>query len=174
MVDYSSKTCLIVNRSTEHPSFPNKSDKYRIKNYWSYMVIKPNTSDFRKPGLQFGLTYYDNPGVNIPAAITTWVAMRAMPDFLNNLRAATTKYKEFCTDQNHQCVCNVFSEEECRKQESEKQTKEKCHRTDSQCIYPRIGCAPGSDLMTSPSAMMQHDNSKSNYWKYLQSSFYIS
>lgn len=37
------------------------------------MVIKPYT-DFDKPGIEFGLTYFDDPGVNIPSAVTSWVS----------------------------------------------------------------------------------------------------
>lgn len=38
------------------------------------MVIKPYTK-FDEPGIEFGLTYFDDPGVNIPSAVTSWVAM---------------------------------------------------------------------------------------------------
>lgn len=38
------------------------------------MVIKPYT-DFDKPGIEFGLTYFDDPGVNIPSTVASWVAM---------------------------------------------------------------------------------------------------
>ena len=41
------------------------------------MVIKPYT-DIHQPGIEFGLTYFDDPGVNIPSAITSWVAMSGM------------------------------------------------------------------------------------------------
>lgn len=38
------------------------------------MVIRPYT-EFHQPGIEFGLTYFDDPGVNIPSAVTAWVAM---------------------------------------------------------------------------------------------------
>lgn len=38
------------------------------------MVIKPSTN-FSEPGIEFGLTYFDDPGVNIPSAVTAWVAL---------------------------------------------------------------------------------------------------
>lgn len=38
------------------------------------MVIKP-LKKFDEPGLEFGLTYFDDPGVNMPSALTSWVAM---------------------------------------------------------------------------------------------------
>lgn len=161
-----------MSQSIEHPQYPTKSDKYRIKDYWSCMVIKPTTSDFTKPGIEFGLTYYDNPGVNIPTPVMTWVAMRAMPDFLANLRAASKKYRAFCQESGHNCICSIFSAEDC-KNKGDKNTNGSCKPGDETCIGPQIGNAPGSDLMTAPSPMMQHDNSKS-YWNYIQSTFSIS
>lgn len=41
------------------------------------MVIKSYT-ELHQPGIEFGLTYFDDPGVNIPSAITAWVAMSGM------------------------------------------------------------------------------------------------
>lgn len=56
------------------------------------MVIKPSTNNFKKPGLEYVLTYFDNPGVVLPPAITSWVAQKQMPDFLNKLYCATLEY----------------------------------------------------------------------------------
>lgn len=55
------------------------------------MVIKPSTT-FKKPGLEYVLTYFDNPGVVVPPAVTSWVAQRQMPDFLKRLYCATLDY----------------------------------------------------------------------------------
>lgn len=41
------------------------------------MVIKPYTN-FHEPGIEFGLTYFDDPGVAVPSAVTTWVALRGL------------------------------------------------------------------------------------------------
>lgn len=38
---------LIVCQSVEHPNFPECNGKWRVKNYWSYIVIKPH-KDFDK------------------------------------------------------------------------------------------------------------------------------
>lgn len=147
----------LVNKSTEHPSYPARKDKFRIKDYWSYMVIKPYTSDFKKPGVEFGLTYFDNPGVNIPTAITTWVAMRAMPDFLTNLRKAAKKYREFCNSTGHICICNKFSSDECHTREKREIVKSEKENKDQVCNKPYIGCVPGYEVMTSPSAFAVND-----------------
>lgn len=50
---------------------------FRVKSYWSYMVIRPYT-EFNKPGIEFGLTYFDDPGVSVPSPITSWVALRGL------------------------------------------------------------------------------------------------
>lgn len=57
------------------------------------MVIKPKTT-FEEPGLEFILTYYDSPGIKIPKAVTSWVAQRQMPDFIDQLYHATLTYAE--------------------------------------------------------------------------------
>lgn len=38
------------------------------------MVIRPYT-ELHQPGIEFGLTYFDDPGVNVPSTITSWVTM---------------------------------------------------------------------------------------------------
>lgn len=60
-IDRQKNLILIVNKSTKHPDCPPKPGLQRVKEYWSYMVIKPKTT-FSEPGLEFILTYYDNPG----------------------------------------------------------------------------------------------------------------
>lgn len=84
---------VIVNQSTEHPNCPVVPKNQRVNDYWSYMVIKPETT-FRKNGLEFVLTYFDNPGIVIPPTVTTWVAKTHMPDFLNRLHLATIRYAQ--------------------------------------------------------------------------------
>lgn len=104
LVDYKTKTILISNKSVVHPSCPEKSDKFRIKDYYSNMTIKPYT-ELNKQGIEFVLTYYDNPGVSIPTKVQNWVAMRAMPDFLERLRDAAKKYKAYCKQSGVKCIC---------------------------------------------------------------------
>lgn len=60
-IDRQRNLILIVNKSTKHPSCPVKPGLQRVKEYWSFMVIKPRTT-FDEPGLEFILTYFDNPG----------------------------------------------------------------------------------------------------------------
>lgn len=65
---------VIVSRGIQHPDAPDRPDTYRVNSYWSYMVIKPS-KDFNEPGIEFSLTYFEDPGVNIPYAVSAWVAM---------------------------------------------------------------------------------------------------
>lgn len=150
LVDRKTRTVLLLNKSTEHPHYPPKSDKFRIKDYWSYMVIKPET-DYRTPGIRFVLTYYDNPGVNIPSAITTWVAMRAMPDFVTNLRAAAKKYKDYCEREKHPCICSIFLDTECEEEEK---------MEDTNLEVKEMPGAPGFEVMTTPNPMKRHEGEK--------------
>lgn len=90
-IDPETDMVIIVNRGTSHPACPPKSNKQRVHQYWSNMVVKP-TSEFSKPGLEFVLTYFDDPGLSIPRSITAWVAQRQMPEFLEKLHQATLKY----------------------------------------------------------------------------------
>lgn len=75
LVDDGTKTIVLKNRGTNHPSYPVQYGKHRVDDYWSYMVIRPYT-DLDKPGLEFSLTYYDNPGVSLPTMINNWVTYR--------------------------------------------------------------------------------------------------
>ncbi|CAH1187382.1 unnamed protein product [Phyllotreta striolata] len=115
LIDESKKVLYIMSKSTVHPNFPKYADKYRIEDYFSCMVIRPYT-DLNKPGLEFVLTYYDNPGVNIPGSVTTWATTRAMPDFLDKLREATRNYKKYCKSEGKSKACEkmkvVFNRQE--------------------------------------------------------------
>ncbi|XP_063971951.1 stAR-related lipid transfer protein 7, mitochondrial-like [Diachasmimorpha longicaudata] len=85
---------VIVSRGIQHPAAPDRPDTYRVNSYWSYMVIKP-CKDFNEPGIEFGLTYFEDPGVNIPYTVSSWVAMSGLPDFLNKMRQAAKDYKYY-------------------------------------------------------------------------------
>ncbi|XP_017765032.1 PREDICTED: stAR-related lipid transfer protein 7, mitochondrial-like isoform X2 [Eufriesea mexicana] len=94
LVDKEKRLIVIISRVTEHPSAPTKPGTYRVTTYWSYMVIKSYT-ELHQPGIEFGLTYFDDSGVNIPSAITAWVAMSGLPDFLIRMRQASKNYQSY-------------------------------------------------------------------------------
>lgn len=58
------------------------------------MVISPTSNSFKTAGVEYALTYFDNPGIVMPAAVTSWVAQKQMPEFLNKMHLATIKYAE--------------------------------------------------------------------------------
>lgn len=122
IIDSKTKTIILISQGTKHPACPVRPDKYRVDTYWSYMVIKPYT-DLDKPGIEFGLTYFDDPGVNIPSAVTTWVAMRAMPDFLARLRIATKEYKSYCEKTTNKYVYSIQKDAEPIKEEKQDEEK---------------------------------------------------
>jgi len=85
--------CIMSCVATAHPSFPPKKSSHRVKEYWSYMAIRP-LEDIKKPGLEFVVTYFDHPGLSIPSSMSSWVAMSALPTFVSNLHKATLKVSE--------------------------------------------------------------------------------
>jgi len=43
LIDQEKNIIVIINRSIEHPIIPEKPQIHRVKNYWSFMVIKADT-----------------------------------------------------------------------------------------------------------------------------------
>jgi len=91
-VDPATGTMLVVSTSTEHPACPSKRKVWRVKDYKSVMTIRPHTTS-DQPGLEFSITGFENPGVQLPESIITWVAIRGMPEFMMNLREACIKLR---------------------------------------------------------------------------------
>lgn len=115
---------VIISKVTEHPKAPARPGVYRVTSYWSFMVIRPYT-DFHKPGIEFGLTYFDDPGVSIPSAVRAWVAMTGVPDFLIRMRQASKNYKQYklkklALKRESECndVCENVGEEQDTKEEN--------------------------------------------------------
>lgn len=92
-IDRKRNVILICCKSVDHPKCPINPHLQRVKDYWSYMVIKP-TTEFNQKGFEFCLTYYDNPGIKIPKYITNYVSQRQLPDFIKHLYDATVQYAE--------------------------------------------------------------------------------
>ena len=91
---------VIFSKSSEHSNYPKKSKCFRIENYVSVMTVKPFTSG-DQPGLEFSLTAFENPGVSLPTSITTWVAIRGMPEFMTNLRLACLERRKWLKNNNN-------------------------------------------------------------------------
>lgn len=93
-IDRNRKIIIIANKSVTHPDSPKKPSNQRVKEYWSYMTIRSTSNSFKSPGLEYVLTYFDNPGIVLPPAITSWVAQKQMPEFLNKLYQATLDFAQ--------------------------------------------------------------------------------
>lgn len=91
-VDRNRKLIIIVNKSIEHPSSPKKPNIQRVNDYWSCMVIHSTSNSIKTPGIEYVLTYFDNPGVVLPQSVTSWVAQKQLPEFLHKLYMATLDY----------------------------------------------------------------------------------
>ncbi|KAB7495938.1 StAR-related lipid transfer protein 7, mitochondrial [Armadillidium nasatum] len=81
------KEVVIFSEVVDHSQIPEKQGIHRVKEYWSIMVLKAN-ENFNKPGMSYTLTYFDNPGTSLPAAVTNFVASTAFPDFLTKVYEA--------------------------------------------------------------------------------------
>ncbi|KAK9728094.1 START domain [Popillia japonica] len=188
MVDPQTQTILLVSKCTEHPNRPESSAKYRVKDYFSHMVIRPH-KDYNSPGVKFGLTYYDNPGVNIPSAVTSWVAYRAMPEFLNRLREAAREYQRYCRTKGCGRVFNLrnfIKKDDDNKKTDNKRSEEQLpviNKDEIDSISNILATTtgesytekyPGMEVMTAPSPIIQAEVSRHNYWKYLQPTYYFS
>merc|ERR1711913_221704 len=83
----------MLSRSVDHPKCPANKRTWGVKDYFSTLIVKPHTTR-DQPGLEFCLTGFENPGLQLPESIITWVAVRGMPEFMMNLRAACIKLRE--------------------------------------------------------------------------------
>jgi len=92
-VDNETGMMVVMSCSTDHSNCPTKKKNWRVQDYWSVMTIKPfSTPD--KVGMEFSLTGFENPGVRLPEKIITWVAIRGMPEFMDNMRSACVKLRK--------------------------------------------------------------------------------
>lgn len=155
------------------------------------MVIKPY-SDLDKPGIEFGLTYYDNPGISIPDAVTSWVAMKAMPEFLKRLREAAKGYRQYLKDSEHtrkvkDIASDVTNHHRNKMPEDNSVLETSLRRNNVSVIRPRKeataetvvekreGCVTNVEVMISPStAAVQGESENGSYWKYLRPTYYFS
>ncbi|XP_075989167.1 uncharacterized protein LOC142985096 [Anticarsia gemmatalis] len=87
------KVYVIISRSCEHPKVPESKHAIRVSEYWSHMVVKTmNGRD--KAGMEFVLTYYDEPAVGgMPSSVAAWATGRAAPAYLQRMRRAAAEYK---------------------------------------------------------------------------------
>ena len=85
---------VLFTKSTEHSNCPKKSKCFRVENYWSVISMRPLTTCDQE-GIEFVMTGFENPGLSLPSSITTWVAVQAMPDYIQNLRKACIERRQW-------------------------------------------------------------------------------
>ena len=95
---FQDKRIVVYSKSTDHSAYREKSKTVRVEDYVSVLTIRPFDS-FEKPGIEFSLTAFENPGLSLPSSITTWVALRAMPEFMANLRRACLEMRKWKAQQ---------------------------------------------------------------------------
>jgi len=90
--DQESEMKVMVTRGTDHPGCVKSRSAVRVEEYDSMLVVKPHGRP-DELGMEFVLTGFENPGVVLPEAIVTLVAIRLMPEFMINLRKTCVKLR---------------------------------------------------------------------------------
>lgn len=81
------KEAVIMSQAVDSDVFPEEKGIYRVNEYWSTMVIRACES-IDKPGIEYTLTYFDNPGTSLPQSITNFIAATGFPNFLRKVHQA--------------------------------------------------------------------------------------
>merc|ERR1719334_1893427 len=91
MVDHENNIAVLMAKGVEHPKEPVRKKFVRVHRYMSNMVIKPHKS-FEEAGLDYVLTYYDDPQATIPSVAMSWMTATGVPKFTEDLRQATLNF----------------------------------------------------------------------------------
>ncbi|XP_064118894.1 uncharacterized protein LOC135223903 [Macrobrachium nipponense] len=78
---------VILNEAVSLNNIPEEKGVHRVSEYWSTMVIRAK-EDASKPGLEYTLTYFDNPGTSLPQWLTNFIAVTGFPSFLEKVHEA--------------------------------------------------------------------------------------
>ncbi|XP_073964269.1 stAR-related lipid transfer protein 7, mitochondrial-like [Choristoneura fumiferana] len=86
---------VILSRSCTHPAAPERRHAIRVQEYWSNMVVR-NIDGADNLGMEFVLTYYDEPSVGgLPSGVSAWATGRAAPAFLARMHRAAAGYQQW-------------------------------------------------------------------------------
>uniref|UniRef100_A0A1I8A1P1 Phosphatidylcholine transfer protein n=1 Tax=Steinernema glaseri TaxID=37863 RepID=A0A1I8A1P1_9BILA len=85
--DEHKKTILVISKSVGTDEFPVSGNYVRVLVYASTMIIRAHT-DYNKDGLDYVLTYCDNPEASIPTTAYNWIVNHGGPYFLKQVYAA--------------------------------------------------------------------------------------
>ncbi|CAK8689573.1 stAR-related lipid transfer protein 7, mitochondrial-like [Clavelina lepadiformis] len=84
----SSNVMAILARSVDHPKCVTNKNHVRVPLYISEMVIKPHKT-IDEPGLDYLLTYCDDPQTSLPTRVSSWVVTTGIPDYIEKLHKAS-------------------------------------------------------------------------------------
>ncbi|KAF6200296.1 hypothetical protein GE061_006599 [Apolygus lucorum] len=90
MIDNDKQVIAVVSKTATHPDYPPTKSNWRVQEYWSYLVVKPYRT-FKERGVEFSLTYYDDPGSNLPGSMLIWATVHGMPTYFKHLHEQTLK-----------------------------------------------------------------------------------
>ncbi|XP_046555326.1 stAR-related lipid transfer protein 7, mitochondrial-like [Haliotis rubra] len=93
MVDTSNKIMAMYSQTVNHPICPVQDNIVRVTEFQSALVIKPY-SDFDENGLEYVLTYYDDPQTTFPTVCYNWIATTGVPEFVDKLHKASKMMHE--------------------------------------------------------------------------------
>ncbi|VDK18275.1 unnamed protein product [Anisakis simplex] len=83
-VDEEDRSVVIASSALDESLLPSSNSFVRVQTYRSVMVVRAHHS-FDEMGLDYVLTYYDNPESNIPSYAYNWVINRGGPIFLQQV-----------------------------------------------------------------------------------------
>ncbi|CAL1541798.1 unnamed protein product [Lymnaea stagnalis] len=86
-----SKVWIVLAKSLETPTVPEKSGIVRVDDYLQSAVLCSNGKNGTKAFMQ----YYDNPKGNIPKWLINWAAKTGVPQFLTMMQTACRGYTNY-------------------------------------------------------------------------------
>ncbi|WKY10845.1 hypothetical protein Q1695_002864 [Nippostrongylus brasiliensis] len=84
-VSEDSRTVVVDSEVIPIHLIPGISKNVRVATYRSRMAVRSHNSDFQEHGLDFALTYFDNPEANIPRYVYNWMVNHGGPYFLRQV-----------------------------------------------------------------------------------------
>uniref|UniRef100_F1L857 Phosphatidylcholine transfer protein n=1 Tax=Ascaris suum TaxID=6253 RepID=F1L857_ASCSU len=95
-VDEAEQSVVIASNALDRELFPLNSEYVRVQTYRSVMVVRAHRC-FDEKGLDFVLTYYDNPESTIPSCAYNWIVNHGGPHFLQQVHAAALELEKLRT-----------------------------------------------------------------------------
>ncbi|XP_063844048.1 uncharacterized protein LOC135090857 [Scylla paramamosain] len=94
IVNSEKREVVIMSEAVCPEVMPEEKGIHRVNEYWSTMVIRA-LGDMDQPGIEYTLTYFDNPGTSLPQSITNFIAVTGFPNFLKKLHMAALQLQSF-------------------------------------------------------------------------------